>query len=51
MPPHTEAPVQVTIGRIEIRATNPHKSVAVKQPASTVEGLKEYLARRGRRGL
>lgn len=45
-----ERNVQVTIGRIEVRATGGEKTPARERPASSVMGLDEYLRRQARRG-
>jgi hypothetical protein len=49
---HTSAErnVQVTIGRIEVRATGADKTAVRERSASPVMGLDEYLKRQTRRG-
>jgi hypothetical protein len=50
--PHTSAErnVQVTIGRIEVRATGADRTAVRERSASPVMGLDEYLKRQARRG-
>jgi hypothetical protein len=42
--------IQVTIGRIEVRATPPPAAPARKEQKSAVMTLEEYLRQRSRRG-
>lgn len=48
--PDRESSVQVTIGRIEVRATSESKPVGRTRAASPVMSLEEYLHRRTQRG-
>jgi len=49
-PRPTETIVQVSIGRIEVRATPPAASPPPHRPAPGVLGLSDYLEQRGREG-